>query len=197
MAQSSQEATDGVLKILDKVAEKNIETPLSFSDNNFGFAVTKADTSHDLYTDVVSPEDGGGSVKIKFSSRQDRTKKIPAGLFIPRSVFVEKRVEFAAVYAYTFKEDSFFLAGQQQHGKPTKNQTMDVANVGSYILSATVFNTSVSDLNTPIELSFVVQNGNDPAKARCSYWETNDEDMKVTGKFSRRALIAHSFIIFF
>lgn len=174
IAQSKQNTSDSILHIIEKVAANSIDAPVNFSGDNFGFAVAKTDAETDLYTNVMIPSaDESDRLEIQFSTkpREDTScSRMPAGLFIPKTVFKEAQIRSPAVYAYAFKKDSLFYSNQQED----EESTVAVGNVVSYILSTSIHNATVSNLKKPIELSFAIPNTTDPLKTTCSFWETEN-----------------------
>ena len=149
-----------ILYLLDKIAEGSlkINESVSFSSLNIGFNQHKSHSSHDhpLYiTSTVDDITRKQNIKFNMFSTRLYDKNNKAAVLIPQSVL--------DLYGNVISSFSF------KNGKLFTGENYRKSVVESYILSASIINSTVKNLTTPIEITFKISNKS--KEGVCKYWQ--------------------------
>lgn len=180
-----------MLSIFDIIAEGVLDNPIEFSGANFGFASSNQDKlSNGTFVNVsLSNNEIGGKSTNKSSNGvqlEYSTASTPnvfgaaAQLFVPLSAFMENHLKRANIYSYAFKNDWCFPYQNktiQNKGDEKLNTAYDevLGKVDSFILGTTIYNTTIRNLSTPIEITFKVTGTEKQARnGICAFWNLSD-----------------------
>ena len=159
-----------ILDVLTKFAEiysKDIQNPVSISKKNIAFHVEKVEKGS---ITLIAQQLSNNSVEISFNNVTDlhKTDGTYAAIQIPGDVFSK---ESEVVYSYFFRYDSFFLSENnllELAGRKSSNRQI----VQSAIISASLYNKSVTNLISPVILTFKkIQSLEFSGSSRCHYWD--------------------------
>ena len=143
----------------------NSTQPVAFASENLAFE-KKSLKSHDHLTIKSYTNNGVEEVSIQTSQLDSSVNNNEAVMSIPSSLWSSKNISTPQIYSFSFKNDNLFVSKKN-------NGTGRIYDVGSKILSATVPNAKIDNLEEPIKITFTIPRSN---YMKCSFW--NDSSGK-------------------
>ncbi|XP_057295381.1 uncharacterized protein LOC130623866 [Hydractinia symbiolongicarpus] len=162
-SQRNHNTSTSILNSLDILAEtisdisnaSNIA--INISTKNVGFSVVKSTRTNI----TIQSRERNGTMDVVIGDTTQKLGKLLVTIAIPEEAFKE---EEGMVYSYSFKKNSFFL-------REKKNNKLIVQSV---ILSASIRNTKVDNLITPVELKFKkIKLPSHDGNHSCQFWDFN------------------------
>lgn len=195
-----------MLVILDKIAEGLLDNPIEFSSPNFGFTSKNRNNTQSNDTVISIPlmserkgkensnnrDKKDNQVKIEYSTN-NKNLSATAQLVISSNIFTEIGINKANIYSYAFKNDGFFSQVEVNKTLQDSLQNKVSGKVDSFILATTIYNTTVTNLSVPIEITFQVNSKEENLLNEvCSFWQLSGilKNLFVSGRcnFSRDSL---------
>nr|XP_047126746.1 adhesion G-protein coupled receptor G2 isoform X2 [Hydra vulgaris] len=159
-----------IIKVLTEFAlifSKQLSNSISICKVNIGFHIEKVKKGNIKISAQQLPDN---SVKIGFNNDADFIKKTYVFMTLPSDVFHD---ENEVIYSYFFRYD-FFLLDENNLIQLAKKSRLNHRILQSTILSASVVNRNVSNLNNPIIIKFKKTNIG-LGTSSCKYWVENVE----------------------
>lgn len=169
-SQRNHDTSTSILNSLDILAEtisdisNATNIAINISTKNVGFSVVKSTRTNV----TIQSSERNGTMDVVIGDTTQKLGKLLVTIAIPEEAFKE---EEGMVYSYSFKKNSFFLRDLNAVDFKKKNNKLIVQSV---ILSASIRNTKVDKLVTPVKLKFKkIKFPSADGNHSCQFWDFN------------------------